>query len=101
MGTPVSLNQFTADEQTPEVTPAEEMARAVETDHLCERCDHERVCAIAKVAREMQAEGDLVISRCGAYEPDDATREAIDLDVEVAATQTEEDVDGGLYPEEK
>lgn len=44
-----------------------ERARAYETDHKCLTCVHEPVCAIVTAIKQVGAEGDVVISSCGAF----------------------------------
>lgn len=44
-----------------------ERARAYETDHKCLTCVHEPVCAVVAAIKQVGAEGDVVISSCGAF----------------------------------
>lgn len=94
MGTPVRLGQFTQDaDKFREVTEKAEAAREFETNHKCLTCIHERVCNVAGAVRAMNAEGDLVISSCGAYQLD-----ASPILEGLTAEDIEEDEDD-LYPE--
>lgn len=45
-----------------------ERVRTYETDHLCIKCTHAPVCAVVAAIRAVDAEGDLVVSSCGAFE---------------------------------
>ena len=45
-----------------------EKLRTYETDHLCLRCTHAHICHVVAAIKDIDGEGDVVISSCGAFE---------------------------------
>lgn len=59
-------------EQVQEKAQAEtvrvEKLREYETDHLCLTCVHRLICHVVAAIKQIDGEGDIVISSCGAFE---------------------------------
>lgn len=78
--------------QSPEAIRSEalrvEAARDFETNHLCLTCMHSRICVVAAAVRSVDAEGDLVISRCGVFQSD-GSDETYDESIDETSEESE------------
>ncbi len=70
-----SLGAALRDDEDEAAPPPPPPDPPVDPNHLCERCTHYVVCSIASAVRVSGGEGEVTISRCGAFEAElDATR---------------------------
>lgn len=52
----------------PEALEQQDRLQVIQENHLCNRCDHDRVCAVSRTIHATLGDGAIVVSECDEFQ---------------------------------